>query len=250
MTKADSVLSTPPLNSSSNNVIEFPFGVSRKEFARKARTAKVKAEAPRQAAPSSITAGNSRLRKERQETWRAAEAATRYWRVRLEFEDAVSCAQRLEIAEGDSHPDVDRADRYPMVGKYRAALVRQLLTPAFDANSVKWKEATIAKGQHKHTDANPKKIEKAIADDLAWLAAHPTRRTGNSEACAKRRAFNEAMRQRIKDIAASRDLSDEEIRPALKLKHHEIAKFTEKHGVNLEWLLEGEGRIFKGGPTS
>jgi hypothetical protein len=53
------------------------------------------------------------------------------------------------------------------------------------------------------------------------------------------------MRQRIRDIAASRDLSDEEIKPVLKLKHHEIAAFTEKHGVNLEWLLEGKGRVFE-----
>ena len=90
------------------------------------------------------------------------------------------------------------------------------------------------------------RLEKAIADDQAWLAAHPTRRS-NSEAMARRREFNEAMRQRIRDIAASRDLSDEEIRPVLRLKHHEIAKFTEKYGVNLEWLLEGKGRIFKSG---
>jgi hypothetical protein len=46
-------------------------------------------------------------------------------------------------------------------------------------------------------------------------------------------------------LAASRDLSDEEIKPVLKLKHHEIAEFTEKHGVNIEWLLEGKGRIFE-----
>jgi hypothetical protein len=52
-------------------------------------------------------------------------------------------------------------------------------------------------------------------------------------------------RERVRDIAESRDLSDEEIEPALTLKHHEIAEFTEKHGVNLEWLLEGKGRIFK-----
>jgi hypothetical protein len=56
------------------------------------------------------------------------------------------------------------------------------------------------------------------------------------------------MRQRIRDIAASRDLSDEEIKPALKLKHHEITEFTEKHGVNLEWLLEGKDRIFEKDP--
>jgi len=47
---------------------------------------------------------------------------------------------------------------------------------------------------------------------------------------------------------ASRDLSDEEIKPALKLKHEEVARFTEKHGVNLEWLLEGKGRIFQNDP--
>ena len=56
------------------------------------------------------------------------------------------------------------------------------------------------------------------------------------------------MRQRIREIAASRDLSDEEIKPVLRLKHQEIGEFTEKNGVNLEWLLEGKGRIFKKDP--
>jgi hypothetical protein len=64
---------------------------------------------------------------------------------------------------------------------------------------------------------------------------------------ARRREFKEAMRQRIKNIVASRDLSDEEIRSVLKLKHHEIACFSKAHGVNLEWLLEGKGRIFESG---
>ena len=32
------------------------------------------------------------------------------------------------------------------------------------------------------------------------------------------------------------------------VKHHEIAKFTETHGVNLEWLLEGRGRVFRTDP--
>jgi hypothetical protein len=90
----------------------------------------------------------------------------------------------------------------------------------------------------------PERAERAIADDLAFLAAHPTRRD-NSDAIARRREFKEAMRRRIGDIAASRDLSDEEIKPALTLKHQRIAQFSEQHGVNLEWLLEGRGRIFK-----
>jgi hypothetical protein len=49
-------------------------------------------------------------------------------------------------------------------------------------------------------------------------------------------------------LAVCRNLSDEEIRPVLKLKHHEIAEFTEKHSVNVEWLLEGKGRIFEKDP--
>ena len=36
-----------------------------------------------------------------------------------------------------------------------------------------------------------------------------------------------AMRQRIRDVAASRDLSDEEIKPALRLKHEAIGHFCE-----------------------
>jgi hypothetical protein len=148
--------------------------------------------------------------------------------------------------EGHSHPAVNDYDRIPMLGRYRAALVKQLLTPAWDVASVNWKQMALARGQHRYTDVKPERIERAIADDLAFLAAHPVRQS-NSEAMAHRREFKEAMRQRIRDIAASRDLSDEEIKPVLKLKHHEIACFSEAHGVNLEWLLEGKGRIFNSG---
>ena len=55
----------------------------------------------------------------------------------------------------------------------------------------------------------------------------------------------EAMRRRIRDIAASRDLSDDEIKPVLRLKHREIGEFCRKHDVSLQWLLEGAGPIFK-----
>jgi hypothetical protein len=93
------------------------------------------------------------------------------------------------------------------------------------------------------------RIERAIAEDLAFLAAHRIRHN-KSEAMARRREFKESMRRRIRDVAASRDLSDEEIKPALTLKHQEIARFSERHGVNIEWLLEGKGRIFKKDPIT
>jgi hypothetical protein len=196
----------------------------------------------------SATAQNGRLRDQRREVWRMAEAATRYWKVLIEFRAAVKQAQRMEITEGSFHPAVDADDRRPpMVENYRAAIAKQLLTPAPDAASVKWKQAALAAGKHEYTGVKSDRIERAIADDLAFLAAHPVRRS-NSEAMARNREFKDAMRQRIRDIAASRDLSDEEIKPVLKLKHQEIGEFTEKHGVNLEWLLEGKGRIFKKDP--
>jgi hypothetical protein len=128
----------------------------------------------------SITAQNGRLRTERHEEWRMAEAATRYWRVRLDFEGAISYAQRMEIMEGSFHPAVDPGCHMPIVEKHRAALVRQLLTPAWDTASVKWKQMALARGQHHYTDLKSERLERAIADDLAFLAAHPVRRAVQS----------------------------------------------------------------------
>ena len=127
-----------------------------------------------------------------------------------------------------------------MVAKYREAIMAQLLTPAPTMREIEWKRATFKACDHEYTDIKPERIERAIAEDVAWLAAHPTRRT-NSEAMARSRKFKEAMRQRIREVAASRDLSDEEIKPALTLKHQEIARFSEQHGVSIHWLLEGRG---------
>jgi len=105
----------------------------------------------------------------------------------------------------------------------------------------------LATGEHRHTDVKPERIERAISEDLAFLAAHPVRRS-DSEAATRKREFNDAMRQRIRDVAVSRDLSDEEIKPALSLKHYKLVEFVEKHGVNWPWLLEGNGRIFESDP--
>jgi hypothetical protein len=110
------------------------------------------------------------------EVWRTAEAATRYWRVRLDFESAVDAAQRSDVPEGRFRPAVNRDDWSPIVDRYRKALVEQLLTPAWDVASVTWKRAVLA-----HNDyvigpyVKAERVEKAIADDLTFLAAHPVR---------------------------------------------------------------------------
>jgi hypothetical protein len=108
----------------------------------------------------STTARNGRLRDQRHEAWRMAEAATRYWRARLDFHDALSWVQRSGMSEGRSHPAVNDEDRHPLVERWRAAFAKQLLTPAWDAASVAWKH-------------------------LAFLAAHPVLQSNRRSAKAK-----------------------------------------------------------------
>jgi hypothetical protein len=113
----------------------------------------------------------------------------------------------MGVPEGRDHPaDPEDRDRGPNVERYRAALVKQLLTPAPDVAAVAWKRAKFSGSDFPYLPVKPERVERVITDDEAFLTSHPTRRS-NSEAMAHRREFKEAMRQRIRDIAASRDLS-------------------------------------------
>jgi hypothetical protein len=80
------------------------------------------------------------------------------------------------MSEGRSHPAVNDEDRYALVEKWRAAFVKQLLTPASDAASVAWKQNALTRGKYQYTGLKPERLERAIDDDVAFLAAHPTRR--------------------------------------------------------------------------
>jgi len=106
-----------------------------------------------------------------------ADVVRRYWQIRLRFADAVSCVQQWGCPEGRSHPAAKPDDRRPLIDGYRAALLRQLLTPAPDAAAVKWKQMALARGQHRFTDMKSERIERAIGDDLAFLAARPVRQS-------------------------------------------------------------------------
>jgi hypothetical protein len=193
--------------------------------------------------PATETCKNQRLRLDRRDVCWNASRLMEYWRARLDWHTALSCGQSYGVADANSFPSADEENRYALVEMWRATLFKLMLTPAPDTAAVAWKRAQLRAENYRYTDVKPERIERAIAEDVAFLAAHPVR--SNSETMARRREFKEAMRQRIKDIAASRDLSDEEIKPALSLKHHEIAEFTEKHGVNLGWLLEGKGAMVR-----
>jgi hypothetical protein len=127
--------------------------------------------------PLTETCKNQRLRDGRRDAWRCAEAATRYWRARLDFERAVESVQRLELPEGRCHPIVNSASDLPMVTRFREALVTQLLTPAPDVGAVNWKRAQMRAGNHRYTDAKPERLQRAIDADVEWLEAHPTRKS-------------------------------------------------------------------------
>src|SRR5882757_6927640 len=125
------------------------------------------------ARPLSATHKNALLRRQRRDNWRRAEVATRYWNKRMEFEYVAISAQRCGLPEGDYQPFIDAEnDRYPVVLKYREALVRQLLTHAPDVTSVTWKQRV----DYQFLEVKRERVERVIADDLAFLAAHPTRR--------------------------------------------------------------------------
>jgi hypothetical protein len=197
--------------------------------------------------PAIETAKNARIRTERREAWWLAERAADYWRGRFKWRDELWTAQRYGIADSASFPPVENENRFVLVDTWREAVAKQLLTPAPTLADVAWKRAKVKSDDFKQLPITLARAERAIADDVAFLAAHPTRRS-NSEAMARSREFKEAMRQRIGDIAASRNLSDEEIKPALSLSHEAVGEFVEKHGVIWPWLLEGNGRIFESDP--
>src|SRR5256886_3540745 len=51
-------------------------------------------------------------------------------------------------------------------------------SPAPDVAAIAWKRAALKSGQHEHTDVKTERVERAIADDVAFLTSHPTRTKG------------------------------------------------------------------------
>jgi len=74
------------------------------------------------------------------------------------------------LKEARAHTDTSAEARQLLVDRYRDALNKQLLTPAPDVASVNWKRREL-----KSYGVKKEIVEKAIADDIAILDAHPTR---------------------------------------------------------------------------
>jgi hypothetical protein len=203
--------SPKPADGTSGAVVKFPYSASRRVHSRKPRRSRAEiveahasylasvteSETPRErrqrerreAPAETVTAANGRLRDARKDAWNAAEAATRYWDVTRKFIDAVDMAQRHGVIEGHNHKQRSPQERQGLVDLYRQALVEQLLTPAPDLRAVAWKQSVVDRDDYVFWGARggpaeagtiryikKERVERAIAEDQAFLAAHPVRR--------------------------------------------------------------------------
>jgi hypothetical protein len=130
----------------------------------------------------STTCKNSRLRQARDEAWNRASRTTSYWRARLDWHSELECAQNRGLADSGSFPPAADENRYSLVDTWREAVVKQLLTPAPNVAAVAWKRAKLSGRDFRHLAVKPDRVERAIADDLAFLAAHPVRRSNRRSA--------------------------------------------------------------------
>ncbi|MET4149903.1 hypothetical protein [Bradyrhizobium sp. RT7b] len=126
--------------------------------------------------PVTETGKNAKLRLQRREAWWQAERRVEYWKACMNMHSAIHSAQHGGLPEGDNHQKAEHWHWHPIIDSYRKAIVELLLTPASTRLNVAWKQKALAAEEHKYTDLSRERLEAAIARDLKFLAAHPTRR--------------------------------------------------------------------------
>ncbi|UVK43794.1 hypothetical protein BPNPMPFG_005634 [Mesorhizobium sp. AR07] len=114
------------------------------------------------------TAYNSTMRHARWNEWRKARRLTEAYRAVRDLAEVfwhgpLVGLEAIHSAIGDRHQ--------LWVERYRAAVAVQILTPAPDQVSVKWKKQAA---KDRYLPISSEQIAQAIAEDEAWLAAHPT----------------------------------------------------------------------------
>jgi hypothetical protein len=212
---------------------------------RKRRTSIVRAERPQREKGETETCKNFRLRQERRGDWCRADALREYWKAAREMDSAIFRVQQSELPEGDLHKPLAPGSCWPIIAKYRAAIMAQLLTPAPTAREIAWKRAVFKGRDHEHTDIKPERIERAIADDVEFLRTHPTRRSGKQgmdpKKLEERRAWKAAFRARVTAFAEKRGIDKSELAWLGRIKHQDLAAFAERHRLSYDWLSTGEG---------
>ncbi|MBZ9760674.1 hypothetical protein LB553_07250 [Mesorhizobium sp. CA8] len=118
------------------------------------------------------TAYNTQLRRARKAAWREAERMTGAYR------DAINLASyfhRPVVGLEPLHKILGGGRRQELVDEWRRLTARQILTPAPDSSALKWKRSAAKRDL---LPISAEQIATAIAADEAWLAAHPTKKTG------------------------------------------------------------------------
>lgn len=123
---------------------------------------------------ASGSAGLKEQRAARYDAWRKADATTSYWKAMLDLYLAVFVAQRRKLPEALGHDVVELDDAKWQAARnaWQDAADRQMLTPAPNSSAVLWKRQAR---RQEFCNIDRAQIEKAIADDLAWLRRYPAR---------------------------------------------------------------------------
>jgi hypothetical protein len=132
--------------------------------------------------PATETAKNFRIRIARRDVWWRAERVSEYWRARMDWHHALSVSQQYGIGDGASFPSAKNESWLWLVDTWREAVAKQLLTPAPDLGAVTWKRGKLKTRDFSHLPIEAPRVERAIADDLAFLAAHPVRQSNRRSA--------------------------------------------------------------------
>lgn len=130
--------------------------------------------------PATETARNLCLRRQRNAAWETGMARVRYYAAALDMEHAITCAQNRELPEGRNHPRRDFEARLEILARYRAALAEQILRPASRLSEVEWKRRQIGLDTFKYCRLPDERAQRAIAEDMAFLADHPVRKTARA----------------------------------------------------------------------
>ena len=116
--------------------------------------------------PATETAKNSRIRIARRDAWWHAGRVAEYWRARLDWQSALELAQQYKIGDSASFPAPREIEtRGELCDKWRAAIVKRLLTPAPDLAAITWKRAQLAGRDFSHLPIKAPRVEQAIADE-------------------------------------------------------------------------------------
>lgn len=112
------------------------------------------------------------IRRDRRQAWRLAEIRTGYFRAKANWQNARDTYRVwFEGAPVTGYCQQTVAD-------LRRAIAEQILTPAPDKAAVKWKKV---QSTDEFLPIEAAQMERAIADDEAWLAAHPAKRSRRGE---------------------------------------------------------------------